>query len=66
VLCDGTLVERLTPDQAATLIDDGTIVGGMIPKVRSAVEAVTRGVAAVRITDLQGLRRGTGTVIADG
>ena len=66
VLSDDTLVERLTPDQATTLIDDGTIAGGMIPKVRSAVEAVTRGVAAVRITDLQGLRRGTGTVIADG
>jgi len=65
VLAADTLVEQLTSDQAIALIDDGTIAGGMIPKVRSALEAVTRGVAAVRITDLDGLRQGTGTVIAD-
>jgi acetylglutamate kinase len=35
----------------------------MIPKVRSALEAVNGGVAAVKITNLAGLKAGTGTII---
>jgi len=35
----------------------------MIPKVRSALDAVAGGVAAVRITNLDGLAQGTGTVV---
>jgi acetylglutamate kinase len=59
------LVERIVPAQAETLIADGVIAGGMIPKVRSALQAVSGGVAAVRITNLQGLVQGTGTIVAD-
>jgi len=36
----------------------------MIPKVRSALEGVARGVAGARITNLAGLAAGTGTVVA--
>jgi acetylglutamate kinase len=66
VLAGDQLVERVTPTQAEAMIADGTIVGGMVPKVRSALKAVTGGVAAVHITNLQGLAQGTGTVVAGG
>lgn len=63
LLADGQLIERITPEQADSLIAAGTITGGMVPKIRSALEAVAGGVAAVRITNLQGLVQGTGTVV---
>jgi acetylglutamate kinase len=40
-----------------TLIASGVIGGGMIPKVRSAVNALKNGVKNVLITDLEGLAR---------
>jgi acetylglutamate kinase len=63
VLADNQLVEHITPARAETLIADGVIVGGMLPKIRSALEAVAAGVAAVCITDLQGLVDGRGTMV---
>jgi acetylglutamate kinase len=57
------VIERITPARADSLIAEGTITGGMVPKIRSALEAVAAGVAAVRITNLQGLVQGTGTVV---
>jgi acetylglutamate kinase len=64
VQIDGQLVEHLAPSDVEQLIDQGIISGGMIPKTRSALGAVSRGVTAVRITNLQGLASGTGTVIS--
>jgi len=64
VLAGGELVPYLTPDEAEALIADGTISGGMIPKVRAALDALARGVAQVRIVDLVGLRGGGGTVFS--
>ncbi len=63
VLIDGQLVPRLTVNQVETLVEEGKIYGGMVPKVRSALEAVAGGVREVRITDLDGLRQGSGTVV---
>lgn len=63
VLVEGKLVERLEPAQAQVWIADGTISGGMIPKVCAALEAVARGVKAVRITNLEGLKRQSGTIV---
>ena len=51
----------LRAEEAEHLIATGEISGGMIPKVRSALEALARGVGAVRITDLAGFARGSGT-----
>jgi acetylglutamate kinase len=62
VLIDGAVVSHLTPADVETHIASGTIAGGMVPKVRSAVDALER-VRAVRITNLAGLRAGTGTCI---
>jgi len=64
ILAGDRLIECITPAQAEALIADGTIAGGMVPKVRSALEAVAAGVAAVRITNLSGLAHGTGTTVA--
>lgn len=63
VLRHGELLPFLTAAEVEQLIDDKIIVDGMIPKVRSALEAVSGGVAAVRITNLAGLEAATGTTI---
>jgi acetylglutamate kinase len=48
---DGKLIPRLTLGEARTLIADGTISGGMIPKIETAIEAVEGGVKAAVILD---------------
>ena len=63
VLRHGELLPYLTAVEVEQLIAEKIIVDGMIPKVRSALEAVTGGVVAVRITNLIGLKEGTGTTI---
>jgi len=63
VLLDGVVASRLTIDQAEAHIASGQISGGMMPKVRSAIEAVQTGVPAAVITDLAGLAAGGGTVV---
>lgn len=48
---NGNLIERLTTTEARALIADGTISGGMIPKVETCIDAVERGVHAAVILD---------------
>lgn len=45
----GKLIDELTISEARTLIADGTISGGMIPKVETCIEAIERGVKGVVI-----------------
>ncbi len=45
----GKLIDELTVAEARSLIADGTISGGMIPKVDTCIEAVGRGVEGVVI-----------------
>jgi acetylglutamate kinase len=45
----GKLLKELTVSQVEDLIADGTISGGMIPKVETCVEALSRGVEGVVI-----------------
>ncbi len=47
---DGSPVSSLTRERAKSLIADGTIAGGMIPKVQACLHAAALGVPA-RITD---------------
>lgn len=63
VLIAGRTVRALTVDQVEELIAEGHITGGMIPKVRSATDAVARGVYQAVITDLPGLTNAGGTAI---
>ncbi|MBA5776208.1 acetylglutamate kinase [Stappia sp. F7233] len=46
---EGKLIKELTVSQAKALIEDGTISGGMIPKVETCIEALARGVEGVVI-----------------
>jgi acetylglutamate kinase len=48
---DKKLVEDLSIEEARRLIRDGTISGGMIPKVEGCIEVVEAGVEAVVILD---------------
>lgn len=63
VLVAGRVCRAMTADQAEQWIEDGIIFGGMIPKVRSAVEAVRNGVVQAVITNLAGVQEGSGTGI---
>ena len=46
---DKNLIDELTVAQARALMKDGTISGGMIPKVETCIEAIERGVQGVVI-----------------
>ena len=48
---EGALLTDLAPPQIADLVDDGTISGGMIPKLETCVAAVEQGVDAAVILD---------------
>jgi acetylglutamate kinase len=48
---NGQLIGDMTVDQARALIADGTISGGMIPKVENCIDAVNSGVEAATIMD---------------
>jgi acetylglutamate kinase len=48
---DGKVISHLTVSQARALMADGTISGGMIPKIETAVDAVEKGVHAAVILD---------------
>ena len=47
----GNLIPEMTASQVAAAIADGTISGGMIPKVETCLEAVTNGVEGAVILD---------------
>jgi len=70
---DGTLLGQLTGADVAKLIDEGTIAGGMIPKVQCCLDALAGGVRRTHIVDGRTLHaillevftdRGVGTLIA--
>ena len=48
---DKNLIKELTVDQCRALIADGTITGGMIPKVETCIYALEQGVEGVVILD---------------
>ncbi|MET4635866.1 acetylglutamate kinase [Kaistia defluvii] len=48
---DKNLIKELTVAEARAMIADGTISGGMIPKVETCIEALDRGVEGVVILD---------------
>jgi acetylglutamate kinase len=48
---DNNLVHQLTIEEARELIKNGTISGGMIPKIEGCIEVVEAGVEAVVIID---------------
>ena len=47
----GTIIKELRVDQIRRLIADGTVTGGMIPKVETCIYAIEQGVEGVVILD---------------
>ena len=47
----GKLVAQLTASAARKLLKDGTITGGMIPKLETCLKAIKGGAAAAHILD---------------
>ena len=62
VLKNGERIPTLTIAETETLITEGVITDGMIPKVRAACTAVSKGVSQARIVNLAGLATNLGTV----
>ncbi|MNY19392.1 Acetylglutamate kinase [compost metagenome] len=68
---DKNLIKELTVAQAQALIKDGTISGGMIPKVETCIDAIKAGVQGVVILNgktphsvlLEIFTEGAGTLI---
>lgn len=48
---NGKLLTGLTPRQIVELVADGTLSGGMLPKIGSALDAARSGVKSVHIID---------------
>jgi len=48
---DGQVLTGLNPKEVSRLIGDGTITGGMLPKIRCAINAVDGGVRSAHIVD---------------
>jgi acetylglutamate kinase len=48
---DGNLLTGLTPKQIDDMVTDGTLSGGMLPKISSALDAARSGVRSVHIID---------------
>jgi len=47
----GSLITGITPKQIDDMVDDGTLSGGMLPKIGSALDAARNGVKSVHIID---------------
>ncbi len=47
----GTLISEIDPTAASGLLTDGTVAGGMIPKLQCCLDAIEAGVAAAQILD---------------
>lgn len=54
-----SLIPLITGESFHTLVADGTISGGMIPKLENAFAALHAGVSCVRITHISNLQGGT-------
>lgn len=47
----GSLIARVTPERIDELVRDGTIAGGMVPKMSGCARAVREGVGSVHLID---------------
>ncbi len=54
-----SLISKISESDFKNLVADGTITGGMIPKLENAFSALHAGVSSVRITNIQDLQGGT-------
>ncbi|MBQ9295528.1 MAG: acetylglutamate kinase [Bacteroidaceae bacterium] len=62
---DSSVIPLITEEQAAELIREGIISGGMIPKIENAFLAIHRGVRQVVITHSENIDGTKGTIIKE-
>lgn len=60
---DGSVISTLTHAEFKRLQADGAIHSGMIPKLDNSFDAIRRGVARIRITNIEGLNTGGTTLL---
>ncbi len=60
---DSSVIPTITRQDFARYVEDGTISGGMIPKIENALQAVEAGVAQVNITLATAIDGKHGTII---
>lgn len=60
---EGSVIPRITSQSFAALAADGTVSGGMLPKIENSLRAVEAGVARVVITRADAIGQPGGTVI---
>jgi acetylglutamate kinase len=60
---EGSVIPLITKESFASLVADGTVAGGMIPKLQNAVDALEGGVHEVRITRSDAPEGGTTIVL---
>lgn len=65
VMQNERVLPALSAREADALIKSQVIKGGMIPKVRAALEALSGGAHTARITNLEGLGSGGGTLFSN-
>lgn len=63
VMENGEVRRTLTPAEVERMIAEEVIFGGMIPKVRTALATLEKGIPKAVITNLKGLRTHGGTVL---
>ena len=60
---DDSVIPTITHEDFKTLVDNGTIAGGMIPKIENALDAIDEGVSKVIITLATAIDGQHGTII---
>lgn len=61
---DNSVITNITPQQFKSLVADGTIAGGIIPKLENAFNAIKNGVKKVIITHASAIDGKQGTILS--
>ena len=62
---DNSVIPLITHSDFERLVADGTVAGGMIPKIQNALSAIDAGVERVIITKANAIDGKSGTVIKE-
>ena len=60
---ESSVIPLITKESFAGLVADGTVAGGMIPKIHNALDALEGGVSVVRITSSDAPQGGTKIIL---
>ena len=60
---DDSVIPSITPEEFKALVADGTVAGGMIPKLENSVNAIEHGVKQVVITLASAIDGKHGTIL---